>query len=436
MISLHPNIDTEIAENSQLIIIGAHDSSGGAGFASDAKAASALGVEPKYIMTHVTAQTHNSVMDILPVSKDNFEAQLKSSCLNKEKGKDFSVVIKLGMVAKKWMFEKVLSFLNSLKKERFRIDLVVDPIVLSSSSKSLMEDEALDFLKEFIFPKVTLLTPNLNEAEKILDIKAASLKDVEKMGEIFLSMGVESVLIKGGHFFEKMASTSNEIVQDYFCSSSKKYWLKAKKIKLNNQENPLIRGTGCFLATAIASNLSQGLNVSDSLVLGRCLLSSSIKKSSFQGDVSILGATNIESFSSCDFPIIEVSSNQEFYEKNNLGNRGEFQTLKDGAESFPWLYPIVDRAKWISKLANNQLKIIQLRVKDLEGEALEKEVEEAVYLSKKLKIKLFVNDYWELAIKYGAYGVHLGQEDLSISDLDKIRRKGLALGLSSHSYEE
>ena len=68
MTSIHPNIDEAKAINSHFIIIGAHDSSGGAGFVSDVKAANALKCYPKYVVTHVTAQTHTSVTDIFPVS--------------------------------------------------------------------------------------------------------------------------------------------------------------------------------------------------------------------------------------------------------------------------------------------------------------------------------------------------------------------------------
>ena len=173
--------------------------------------------------------------------------------------------------------------------------------------------------------------------------------------------------------------------------------------------------------------------MSDSVILSRCLLSSSIRKSMPQEGVFILGATDIESFNSCDFPVIETSSSQEVCGEENSDKGMAFPSLKEDSKQFPWLYPIVDRAQWISKLGNNKLNIIQLRIKDLK-EALERN--RAVSLSKKYKVRLFVNDYWELALKYGAYGVHLGQEDLNSADLAKIKRAGLALGLSSHSYEE
>ena len=87
-------------------------------------------------------------------------------------------------------------------------------------------------------------------------------------------------------------------------------------------------------------------------------------------------------------------------------------------------------------MAPYKIKILQLRIKDLEGESLEKEIKKAIELSKKFQIKLFINDFWELALKYNAYGVHLGQEDLENAHLKKIKEKGLKLGLSSHSYEE
>ena len=292
----------------------------------------------------MTAQTHSSVLDIFPVSIENFEAQLSSVKPTKTNGENVHVVVKLGMVGKVWMLKKILSFIESLEEEKYFLSLIVDPILLSSSNKSLMEEEALEFLRSFIFPKVTLLTPNLIEAENILKIKVHKTKDVEEMGEKFLSMGIGSVLIKGGHSFERFSKGSNGFVNDYFCSSKRRYWLKAKEIKLNDESNPRIRGTGCFLATAIAAGMIQGLPLSDSVVIGRCLLNSSIRKSSLNEDVSILGPTCIESFESADFPTIEALADKKFEEIKNITLKRQFKTLNNRPESFPWLYPIIDIA--------------------------------------------------------------------------------------------
>ena len=100
------------------------------------------------------------------------------------------------------------------------------------------------------------------------------------------------------------------------------------------------------------------------------------------------------------------------------------------------LYPIVDRAHKLKPLYEEGITTAQLRVKDMEGEVLEAEVVEAIKLSKAYNVRFFLNDYWQLAIKYGAYGVHLGQEDIQEADIDAIHHAGLRLGISSHTPKE
>ena len=100
------------------------------------------------------------------------------------------------------------------------------------------------------------------------------------------------------------------------------------------------------------------------------------------------------------------------------------------------IYPIVDRADKLLSLYECGITTAQLRIKDMEGEVLEKEVIEAIALSKQYKARFFLNDYWQLAIKYGAYGVHLGQEDIQEADIEAIHREGLRLGISSHTPKE
>lgn len=100
------------------------------------------------------------------------------------------------------------------------------------------------------------------------------------------------------------------------------------------------------------------------------------------------------------------------------------------------LYPVVDTVAWIERLLAAGVRTIQLRIKDLPEEAVEEDIAAAVALGKRYRARLFINDYWRLAIKYDAYGVHLGQEDLDIADLDAIYRAGLRLGLSTHDDVE
>ncbi len=113
-------------------------------------------------------------------------------------------------------------------------------------------------------------------------------------------------------------------------------------------------------------------------------------------------------------------------------NRGPFPLT----EARLGLYPIVDSVEWIARLLGAGVRTLQLRIKDQHEEAVEQDIAAAIELGKRYRARLFINDYWRLAIRYQAYGVHLGQEDLDVADLDAIHRAGLRLGLSTHDDAE
>lgn len=100
------------------------------------------------------------------------------------------------------------------------------------------------------------------------------------------------------------------------------------------------------------------------------------------------------------------------------------------------LYPVVDSVAWIKRLLEAGVRTLQLRIKDKRDEEVEADVIAAIALGRHYRARLFINDYWRLAIAHRAYGVHLGQEDLDVTDLDAIRRAGLRLGVSTHDDME
>ncbi|PPI88325.1 thiamine phosphate synthase (plasmid) [Candidatus Pantoea edessiphila] len=100
------------------------------------------------------------------------------------------------------------------------------------------------------------------------------------------------------------------------------------------------------------------------------------------------------------------------------------------------LYPVIDSLTWLKRLLDTGVTTIQFRIKNQTETELNKKIEAAVLLGNKYDVKLFINDYWKLAIQYGAYGVHLGQEDMNSADLNTILKYGLRLGLSTHSEKE
>ncbi|VFP80808.1 thiamine phosphate synthase [Candidatus Erwinia haradaeae] len=100
------------------------------------------------------------------------------------------------------------------------------------------------------------------------------------------------------------------------------------------------------------------------------------------------------------------------------------------------LYPIVDSLLWLRRMLDSGVTTIQLRLKDKSEEKISSDIQAAVILGLNYKARIFINDYWRLAIRYNAYGVHLGQEDMNQANPDAIWRAGLRLGLSTHNEEE
>lgn len=100
------------------------------------------------------------------------------------------------------------------------------------------------------------------------------------------------------------------------------------------------------------------------------------------------------------------------------------------------LYPVVDSVPWLERLLEAGVKTLQLRIKDLSAEEVIPAIAAAVALGRRFGARLFINDYWQQAIAAGAYGVHLGQEDMGSADLAAIQAAGLRLGISTHGYFE
>jgi thiamine-phosphate pyrophosphorylase len=100
------------------------------------------------------------------------------------------------------------------------------------------------------------------------------------------------------------------------------------------------------------------------------------------------------------------------------------------------LYAVLPDAAWVGRMARAGAPTVQLRFKSDDAQAIEREIHAAVEAVQGTKALLFINDHWQSAIAAGAYGVHLGQEDMEVADLQLIKDAGLRLGLSSHGYAE
>ena len=100
------------------------------------------------------------------------------------------------------------------------------------------------------------------------------------------------------------------------------------------------------------------------------------------------------------------------------------------------IYPIVDSFSWVEKLLPFGIRLIQLRIKDRNRSGLAEEIRDAIRLAEEYDAKLFINDHWRHAIEWGAWGVHLGQDDLDPTALMELRKAGVRLGVSTHNLAE
>ncbi len=172
----------------------------------------------------------------------------------------------------------------------------------------------------------------------------------------------------------------------------------------------------CWLLTLLALDFP----IEDSLTLARAL-------------TNVSRETWPEDFSLFPIPVIEDP---------RLGIQVGWKVANKSV-SFPTLtkqslglYPVVDDVTWIEKLLPLGIKTIQLRIKDTQQADLEQQVVRAIELGRQYKAQVYINDYWQLAIKHGAFGVHLGQEDIEESNLSQLSRANVSLGLSTHGYYE
>ena len=239
-----------------VLTIAGSDSGGGAGIQADIKTISALGAYSCTAITAITAQNTLGVRSIQGVEpsvlKDQIEAVFE----------DFTIdAVKTGMLYSKVSVEIVG---ESLKKFRPRF-FVLDPVMVSTSGSKLITDDAIQAVKEFLFPLATVITPNIFEAEILTGVAVKSPEDMEKAAVKLLQSGCNAVLIKGGHL------SGNESVDMLFEKGKESYGIHSPFIETKNTH-----GTGCTLSAAIASCLALGKDLSEAFVLAKDYINSAL----------------------------------------------------------------------------------------------------------------------------------------------------------------
>lgn len=380
------------------------DPGSGAGIQGDLRTLNGLGVYGCSVITAILAQNTLGVQRVEFTPADLVAAQLESL-----RGDLPPAAIKIGMLGTAGAARAAARVLRDL--DAF---VVYDPVMGSSSGHGLMAPDLLPAVTGEVLPLVDILTPNLPEAQRLTGRAIRGAEDMPPIARALLSMGPRSVLLKGGH------SGDQEYCQDFWTDGKDSWWLTSPRRAVRHTH-----GTGCTFSSAAAAALARGFPIDDALVLAKAYVNQGLRLGGGIGHGRGPLAHEGWPAHSDDAPWMTADA-------ASGRSRPEFPPCGKPMG----LYPIVDRAAWIGKLAPLGVSLIQLRAKDLPGEVLECEVREAVRLARAAGVRLVINDRADLALRHGAWGVHLGQEDLPGSDIVSIASGNLRLGVSVRSYAD
>ena len=224
--------------NGRVLIVAGSDSSGGAGIQADIKTVTALGGYAATAITALTVQNTLGVFATMPVDALFVRQQIEAVL-----GDIGADCVKTGMLANAEIIAAVADALAAVP----HVPLVVDPVLRSTSGTPLLDAAAIGALKERLIARATVLTPNLPEAEALLGRAIADAAAMEAAARSLRALGAATVMLKGGHL-------AGDVVRDVVVEGDRRYVLESRRAKTRHTH-----GTGCTLASAIATGLAQGL---------------------------------------------------------------------------------------------------------------------------------------------------------------------------------
>ncbi|MBL8672272.1 MAG: bifunctional hydroxymethylpyrimidine kinase/phosphomethylpyrimidine kinase [Alphaproteobacteria bacterium] len=245
----------------RVLVIAGSDSGGGAGIQADIKTVTALRGYAMTAVTALTAQDTEGVHAIHPVPADFIAKQI--SVVLQDIGAD---AIKTGMLHSAEVIEIVVA---TLEKLATKAPLVVDPVMVAKGGQSLLLASAVKVLKSKLVPLATVLTPNLPEAEALAGVPIRTLDDLRKAGLKLLDLGPKAVLMKGGH--GRWPQVHDALVMQVPVGDPVVEMFKSARLDSRHTH-----GTGCTLASAIATGLAQGMEVRDAVARARAYVHKAI----------------------------------------------------------------------------------------------------------------------------------------------------------------
>ncbi|MFE7673170.1 bifunctional hydroxymethylpyrimidine kinase/phosphomethylpyrimidine kinase [Streptomyces albidoflavus] len=237
----------------RVLTVAGSDSGGGAGIQADLKTMLALGVHGMSVLTAVTAQNSLGVQGVWELPDEAVRTQYRSVV------DDIGVqAVKTGMLSSASLVTTVAELLAATEAPA-----VVDPVGVSKHGDSLLAESALDAVRHRLMPVATVATPNLDEVAQLTGVEVRDEAGMARAAEAVLALGPTWALIKGGHL-------SGDAV-DLLTDGTETHWYRAPRL-----DNRHTHGTGCTLASAIASHLALGHPVPQAVGLAKEYLTGAI----------------------------------------------------------------------------------------------------------------------------------------------------------------
>lgn len=244
----------------RVLIIAGSDSGGGAGIQADIKAVTALGGYAMTAITALTAQNTLGVHGIHEVPPEFVREQIR--VVMQDIGAD---CIKTGMLHRSQIIDVVIDAIHEFAPD---VPVIVDPVMVAKGGASLLDLDAVSSVRDKLLPRATVITPNAPEAGVLANLDVLTLEDMEVAARNLSALGPQATLIKGGHVNEGSNTVSDLLYSghdhiDVFHSD-----------RIDTRHT---HGTGCTLASSIATGVAQGMNLKDSIIRARAYVLEAIR---------------------------------------------------------------------------------------------------------------------------------------------------------------
>ena len=242
----------------RVFIVAGSDSGGGAGIQADIKTVTALGGYAMTALTALTAQNTRGVFGVHPVPADFIRDQITVTL--EDLGCDG---VKTGMLAHAPIIEAVVEALDA---HAGGVPWVVDPVMVAKGGEALLDADAVATLRARLLPRAFVLTPNLPEAEALTGATVRDAAGMEAAALALLDLGARAVLLKGGHL-------EGDTIVDLLATQE-----GCERFEHARIDTPHTHGTGCTLASAIATGLAQGKTLGDAVARARAYVLEAIRR--------------------------------------------------------------------------------------------------------------------------------------------------------------